>query len=286
MGHIFISYSHKDKDYVHRLADALQSEGFEVWIDDRIDYGTRWPLVIENAIDTCEIFILVASENSRASEWVQHELVRAQRLQKQIFPLLLKGDPWISFESTQYIDARDGVLPAAKFYTGLRNYSSRHLEVLRDMIVGSWPIYRSEKFGFLVNYPIGGNLKHDSESVVQINLPIIQGTNLRDKYLSIHCKENGVLSSPLSYGQPPLETSNVEILGHRFLRESDRDGAEGTHGEWVSYSTSRGSKVVTCSITLITTSYHAYFPELLPRIDLAAEKETLLYVISTFSWLS
>jgi hypothetical protein len=46
MGHIFISYSHKDKAYVHRLAEALQNENFDVWIDDRIDYGTRWPLVI------------------------------------------------------------------------------------------------------------------------------------------------------------------------------------------------------------------------------------------------
>ena len=43
MGHIFISYSHTDKEYVYKLADAMQSEGLEIWIDDRIDYGTRWP---------------------------------------------------------------------------------------------------------------------------------------------------------------------------------------------------------------------------------------------------
>ena len=83
----------------------------------------------------------------------------------------------------------------------------------------------------------------------------------------------------------PLRTSNVEILGKRFLRESDGDGAAGTYGEWTSYSISRGSKVVAASITLITTSYQVYFPELIPRIDLAAEKETLVYVVSTFSWL-
>ena len=41
MAHIFISYSHKDKAYVHRLAETLQNENFDVWIDDRIDYGTR-----------------------------------------------------------------------------------------------------------------------------------------------------------------------------------------------------------------------------------------------------
>ena len=148
MGHIFVSYSHKDKEYVHKLAEAMQSEGFEIWIDDRIDYGTRWPIVIENAIDSCDAFVLIASENSRNSEWVQHEFVRAQRLNKQIFPILLSGGPWISFESTQYFDARDGTLPTQKFYTVLRNYLSKALEVLRNMIMGSWPIYRNENLDF------------------------------------------------------------------------------------------------------------------------------------------
>jgi hypothetical protein len=42
MSHIFISYSHDDTDYAHRLEGELKRRGFEVWIDDRIDYGTRW----------------------------------------------------------------------------------------------------------------------------------------------------------------------------------------------------------------------------------------------------
>jgi hypothetical protein len=40
-GHIFISYSHGDGDYAHRLKAALKGRGFTVWIDDRIDYGTQ-----------------------------------------------------------------------------------------------------------------------------------------------------------------------------------------------------------------------------------------------------
>ena len=39
MGHIFISYSHKDKKYVENLEKKLLDEGFDVWIDHRIDYG-------------------------------------------------------------------------------------------------------------------------------------------------------------------------------------------------------------------------------------------------------
>jgi formylglycine-generating enzyme required for sulfatase activity len=36
------SYSPQDSDYAHRLEDALKQRGFEVWIDDRIDYGARY----------------------------------------------------------------------------------------------------------------------------------------------------------------------------------------------------------------------------------------------------
>lgn len=47
MPYIFVSYSHEDKEYAHRLEEALKLKGFEVWLDDRIDYGTQWPEEIE-----------------------------------------------------------------------------------------------------------------------------------------------------------------------------------------------------------------------------------------------
>ena len=36
MGHLFISYSHKDKDYVQKLQEALQNEGFEVYFHKQV----------------------------------------------------------------------------------------------------------------------------------------------------------------------------------------------------------------------------------------------------------
>lgn len=119
MGHIFISYSHRDKDYVHKLQGALQKDGFEVWIDDRIDYGTEWPKIIQKHLDECDAFIVVVSENAFESKWVQNEVARAGRKKKPIFPLLLQGDPWLSVEATQYVDVTGGSLPDEKFYQRL-----------------------------------------------------------------------------------------------------------------------------------------------------------------------
>jgi len=52
MSHIFISYSHKDTEYAHALAEHLQSMGFPVWIDDHIDFGSQWPREIQKQLET------------------------------------------------------------------------------------------------------------------------------------------------------------------------------------------------------------------------------------------
>ncbi|HLF73313.1 MAG TPA: SUMF1/EgtB/PvdO family nonheme iron enzyme [Anaerolineales bacterium] len=125
MGHIFISYSHHDTGYAHRLADIFQAEGFDVWIDARIDYGSQWPHEVQKQLDACDVFVLVMTPRSFASEWVQSELQRAKRKSKPIFPLLLEGDePWLSVESTQYYDVRGEKLPDARFYSALRRVVS------------------------------------------------------------------------------------------------------------------------------------------------------------------
>lgn len=121
MGHVFISYSHKDSTYAHALADQLHERGIEVWIDERLDYGSQWPHEIQKQLDSCDAFLLVMSPRSFASDWVQSELQRAKRKLKPIFPLLLEGDEtWLSVESIQYYDVRSGNFPDEKFYSALK----------------------------------------------------------------------------------------------------------------------------------------------------------------------
>lgn len=121
MGHIFISYSHKDTVYAHKLAENLQRMGFEAWIDERLDYGSQWPQELQKQLDSCSAFIVIMSPRSYESDWVQSELQRARRKSKPIFPLLLEGDePWLSVESTQYYDVRGEAVPDPEFYSDLK----------------------------------------------------------------------------------------------------------------------------------------------------------------------
>lgn len=123
MGHIFISYSHKDKAYAHKLQQHLLKKGFESWIDDRIDFGARWPHEIEKRVRNCDAFILIMSPNSNESEWVQNELMLARKLKKRIFPLLLDGEDWWHIGTTQYVDVKGNKLPPASFLLSLSEAS-------------------------------------------------------------------------------------------------------------------------------------------------------------------
>src|SRR5687768_10621840 len=125
MEHIFISYSHKDTSYAHGLAAHLKNMGFDIWMDERLDYGSQWPLEIQKQLDSCGAFILIMTPRSFASDWVQSELQRAKRKLKPIFPLLLEGhEPWLSVESTQYYDVREEQFPDARFYSAIKSVVS------------------------------------------------------------------------------------------------------------------------------------------------------------------
>jgi hypothetical protein len=120
MTKVFISYSHKDNNYAHELALELTRWGFDVWIDDRIDFGTSWTHEIEQNLADCDAFILVMTDNAWHSTWVQNELAFAQTRHKQIFPLLLEGDTWLPVISIQHVDVRSGSLPPEAFFVKLR----------------------------------------------------------------------------------------------------------------------------------------------------------------------
>jgi len=118
-GHVFISYSHKDSEYTHKLAGEMERYNIPVWIDDRIDYGTRWPQVIQEKIDSCKAFVLIMSDNARASDWVNNELTYAMGKGRKVFPLLLKGETWLAVASIQYVNVRNRKLPGEAFYKTL-----------------------------------------------------------------------------------------------------------------------------------------------------------------------
>jgi hypothetical protein len=57
----------------------LRKRGFDVWLDDRIDFGNRWWRTIVRAIRACAAFVVVMTPDSEESEWVEREVHLALR---------------------------------------------------------------------------------------------------------------------------------------------------------------------------------------------------------------
>ncbi|MFL7869542.1 MAG: toll/interleukin-1 receptor domain-containing protein [Anaerolineales bacterium] len=127
MAYVFISYSHKDKEYARKLATELERQHIEYWMDDRINYGSKWPRVIQEKLEGCQAVIVILSTNAYNSDWVQNEIAFAQQEQKVIFPVLLEGKGWVSLASAQYADVRDGGVPPNKYFETIRKQLSSHV---------------------------------------------------------------------------------------------------------------------------------------------------------------
>jgi len=91
-GQIFISYSRVDTEFVTRLINDLTRQGLNIWMDQRnIGAGQRWDSVIQDALEACDLFMIVLSPHSVESENVLDELSFAINSNKRIIPILLQN---------------------------------------------------------------------------------------------------------------------------------------------------------------------------------------------------
>jgi hypothetical protein len=62
---VFISYSRKDKEFVRRLGEALESRGREVWVDwEDIRPTEEWMQAIYGAIEGANTFAFVLTPDA------------------------------------------------------------------------------------------------------------------------------------------------------------------------------------------------------------------------------
>ncbi|MEZ4669613.1 MAG: toll/interleukin-1 receptor domain-containing protein [Anaerolineae bacterium] len=110
MSHIFISYSKQDIEFVRYLRALLEAEGFAIWMDEaRLTPSARWWKAIEHNVETCSAFVVVMSPSAYESDWVEREILLAEKQKRPIFPVLLAGEPWSRLANIQYEDLRAGL---------------------------------------------------------------------------------------------------------------------------------------------------------------------------------
>lgn len=74
MAKIFISHSSKDKEFVRKLSADLANLGHDPWLDEwEIKVGECIVSKIEHGIKESDYVIIVLTENSVNSGWVERE---------------------------------------------------------------------------------------------------------------------------------------------------------------------------------------------------------------------
>jgi hypothetical protein len=79
MADLFLSYAREDRECAELLARALSSRGYSVWWDRRIPVGRSFSEVIEQELDQARCVIVLWSQHTIRSQWVQSEAEEAAR---------------------------------------------------------------------------------------------------------------------------------------------------------------------------------------------------------------
>lgn len=109
---IFVSYSRKDAETAYELADHLRAKGHTVWTDvSSITGGAMWHAEIEKAITRADTVIVVLSQASKDSQWVQKEILFALDLSKPLIPVRIENVSLplalINLQPIDYLDNRE-----------------------------------------------------------------------------------------------------------------------------------------------------------------------------------
>lgn len=91
MGYVFISYSTKDADQAEALRKALTDRGIRAWMaPESIPVGSSYAGEITRALKGADGLVLLLTEASQSSMWVDREVERALSYGKPIFPVALE----------------------------------------------------------------------------------------------------------------------------------------------------------------------------------------------------
>lgn len=108
---MFISYSSKNSDAAKAVCHELEEYGIKCWMAPRdIPPGKNYGDLIDNAISSCKLFLLIYSSKSLASHWCNGELNVAFSEGKPIIPYRiestpLKGAMKVILSQTHWIDS-------------------------------------------------------------------------------------------------------------------------------------------------------------------------------------
>ncbi len=107
MARIFLSYARADVDCAKKLADLIGRAGHEVWWDRELHGGSRFTAEIDKALRDAEAVIVLWSDASLESAWVQDEAAEGRDSGRLVPATIDAVRPPLGFRQYQAIDLSD-----------------------------------------------------------------------------------------------------------------------------------------------------------------------------------
>lgn len=103
MSRVFLSYAREDADMARAIAGAMGDAGHDVWWDGNLHGGSRFTLEIDRALKDADVVVVLWSDASVQSVWVQDEAAEG-RDTGRLVPVTLGGSkPPLGFRQFQTI---------------------------------------------------------------------------------------------------------------------------------------------------------------------------------------
>ena len=84
ISNLFISYSHKDSSFIEVFENKLNTKGIRFWRD--VHHATSGPMekILIRAMKQNPTVVLILSQNSVKSDWVEYEVSKAHELEREL----------------------------------------------------------------------------------------------------------------------------------------------------------------------------------------------------------
>lgn len=90
----FVSYPHKEREWVRRFVEALEHHDFKIWYDEKIiPPGESFVEKLREGLQNSNAMIYIVTPEALNSRWALMELGGALGLKKKIIPLVAEDVP-------------------------------------------------------------------------------------------------------------------------------------------------------------------------------------------------
>ena len=107
MARVFLSYARADVDCARKLAAMVTRAGHEVWWDRELHGGSRFTAEIDKALRDAEAVVVLWSDSSLESAWVQDEAAEGRDSGRLVPAVIDAIRPPLGFRQYQAIDLTD-----------------------------------------------------------------------------------------------------------------------------------------------------------------------------------